>query len=456
MGGKLKHVWMPLGIFLLLTASIMWLTGNLHFGTAGVARDQAEAGHGQEGADHCDADAGHEEHDEAAYGAVDLDSLERLECEHGVRTVDCDGCRFEIGVVKLKASTAKALVSSGKLQEMARVATIRVTGQVELDPTRAVDVSSPSGGVVTRVSGFLGDRVAQGDVLAVIRSSELGEAKAAYIEAVAKLRTAERTLERESDLHEQKISSEADHLDALKEFQVAEGYLAAADKRLHLFGLDEAAIRSVVTEKHNGGFADLVLRAPRGGTIVSQKVSEGRLVEAGQPLSTIADLSNLWVWCDVYPGDLAALHDALSKRTRLDAVVQVSAFKDRVFPGSVDLIGSTVDEHTRTAKLRIQVRNEDGRLRPGMFVHAEIAVPAEGRLTVVPREAVLSDEGKHFVFQHWKDDLWVRRDVKLGESQGRYVEIVDGLPRDARIVTGGAFMLKSDVLRGKMGAGCAD
>ena len=136
--------------------------------------------------------------------------------------------------------------------------------------------------------------------------------------------------------------------------------------------------------------------------------------------------------------------------------MRVSAFKDTPFPGTVDLIGSLVDEHTRTAKLRIQVRNEDGKLRPGMFVHAEIVIPAEGRSTVVPREAVLSDEGKHFVFQHWKDDLWVRRDVKLGARRARLVEIVAGLPRDARIVTGGAFMLKSDVLRGKMGAGCAD
>ena len=461
MGGKVKRVWMPLSIFLVLTASIMWLTGNLHFGAAGVALDREEAGHGHEGAGHGDADDGHEEYDEAAHGddlddAVDLDSLEKIECEHGVRTVDCNGCRFELGVVKLKASTARALVSTGPLQEIARGETIRLTGQVKLDPTRTVEVSSVGGGVVIRSDRSLGDRVTQGDVLAVIRSSEFGEAKAAYIEAVAKLRTATRTLERERDLYEKKISSEADHLEAIKESQSAEGGLAAAEKRLHLFGLNEAAIRSVMTERHNGGFADIVLSAPRSGTIISQNVSEGRLVEAGQPLFTIADLSNLWVWCDVYPRDLAALHDGLSKRKRLDAVVRVSAFKDTAFPGTVDLIGSTVDEHTRTAKLRIQVRNEDGRLRPGMFVHAEIVVPAEGRTTVVPREAVLSDEGKHFVFQHWKNDLWVRRDVKLGTGRGRYVEIVAGLPRDARIVTGGAFMLKSDVLRGKMGAGCAD
>jgi len=138
MGGKVKQVWMPLSIFLVLTASIMWLTGNLHFGAPGVALDREEAGHGHDEAGPCDSDTDHEKHDKAAHGddlddAVDLDSLEKLECEHGVRTVDCDGCRFELGVVKLKTSTARALVSTGTLQEAARGETIRVTGQVKLD-----------------------------------------------------------------------------------------------------------------------------------------------------------------------------------------------------------------------------------------------------------------------------------------------------------------------------------
>ncbi len=418
MDGKVKRVWMPLSIFLVLTASIMWLTGNLHFGAPGVGRDGAEAGHGHEEAGHGDTRDSHEGHGEAAHGddlggAVDLDSLEKLECEHDMRAVDCDNCRFEIVVVKLKTSTAKGLVSTETLQEIERSETIRVTGQVKLDPTRTVEVSSVGGGVVIRSSTSLGDRVTQGDVLAVIRSSEFGEAKAAYIDAVAKLRIATKTLERERGLYAQSISSEADHLEAIKESQSAEGALGAAEKRLHLFGLNEDAIKSVMTERHNGGFADIALSAPRSGTIISQSVSQGRLVQAGQPLFKIADTSSLWVWCDVYPNDLAALHDGLSKRKRLDAVVRVSAFKNTAFPGTVDLISSIVDEHTRTAKLRIRIANKDGRLRPGMFVHAEIVVPAEGRSMVVPREAILSDEGKHFVFQHWKNDLWVKRTSDL-------------------------------------------
>ena len=74
----------------------------------------------------------------------------------------------------------------------------------------------------------------------------------------------------------------------------------------------------------------------------------------------------------------------------------------------------------------------------------------------VPSSAILSDEGKTFVFQQWKDDLWVRRDVSVGRKQRGFVEVLNGISTGDTIVTSGAFMLKSDILREKMGAGCAD
>jgi cobalt-zinc-cadmium efflux system membrane fusion protein len=138
------------------------------------------------------------------------------------------------------------------------------------------------------------------------------------------------------------------------------------------------------------------------------------------------------------------------------AKVRVKAFQSEVFDGVVDLIGSQVDEHTRTVKLRVQVKNEQRKLKPGMFAEAEISVRLEGSVTAVPSSAVLSDDGKAFIFQHWKDDFWVRRDVQVGEDQGGMVEVLNGITKGATVVSRGAFMLKSDILREKMGAGCAD
>lgn len=459
--GKLNHAGMALFVFLSLSAVMLWMTGNLRIGPASnVSSVHAEADNGHEleagapGGIH--SEAAEHDHDEAGVGVASLSTLEEQECEHNIRTIDCNSCRFELGVVKLQPSLAQTLISTGSVEERVAANVIRVTGEVQRDPTRVVEVPSLGAGRVTEVKAFLGQPVKQGDVLAVLHSSELGEAKATFLEAHAKLQLAQATLRREEDLFRKKISSEADYFDARKEFQAAKAQVAAAEKRLHLFGLDRVQVSAINAEKDNGQFAELILRAPRSGTIVAQSISEGKLVDGSQSLYTIADLSNLWVWCNVYERDLAVLHDGLSAHKSLEATVEVAAFPGSTFHGRFDLIGSEVDEHIRTIKVRVQVENEEKRLKPGMFADVEILVPSEGKLTVVPRESVLCDEGRFFVFQHWRDNLWVRRDVRVGRRMGPYVEVLGGIPMGARIVTAGAFMLKSDVLRGKMGAGCAD
>jgi cobalt-zinc-cadmium efflux system membrane fusion protein len=91
-----------------------------------------------------------------------------------------------------------------------------------------------------------------------------------------------------------------------------------------------------------------------------------------------------------------------------------------------------------------------------MFVTVDATLSDGQKALFVPRDAVLSDEGRSFAFEHWKDDLWLRRDVKVGRAQGDSVEILDGLKPGVQVACKGVFMLKSEVLRDKMGAGCAD
>jgi cobalt-zinc-cadmium efflux system membrane fusion protein len=91
-----------------------------------------------------------------------------------------------------------------------------------------------------------------------------------------------------------------------------------------------------------------------------------------------------------------------------------------------------------------------------MFVSVRLFMPAKGEVLVVPKVAVLADEGRTFVFTHKEGDYWIRRPVSLGASIDSMVEITSGITAEQRIITDGSFLLKSDVLRGKMGAGCAD
>jgi cobalt-zinc-cadmium efflux system membrane fusion protein len=393
---------------------------------------------------------------EHATGAAGLDEVEKLTCEHDVGIVDCDQCRFEVGVVKIDPAVAEPLIRTDSVKNVDRTKTLRLTGQVALDRTKAVEVVSTGGGRVEKVEKFLGDKVQKGDILAVIHSGDLGQAEADFLETQSALELAETTFKREKELYEKKISSQVDYLAALNELKAAQASYAAADKKLRLFGLENEQIAKVKDEVGIGLFADLILRAPRAGTVITQNISVGQIVGTTESVYTIADLSNLWVWCDVYEKDLGVLHEQTANDKSLAATVKVKAFESIGFSGEADFVGNLMDEHTRTVKTRVQVRNPEHRLRPGMFADVEIAIPLDGQMLAVPQTAVMEDAGENFVFQYWKNDLWIRRDVAVGETYGDVVELLSGVPQGAKIVTGGAFMLKSDVLREKMGAGCAD
>ena len=542
-----KHAVTALAVFATITLVLLWLTGTFSGERAEAAGTKVEAAgpdeHGKEkaaGEEHGNEAGAHGEHghaEGAAQANLDPKEIEAKKCEHDIRQIDCDECRYELGVVKLQPSVSQSLTKTAKVEQAETVTKLQLTGEVQVDQTSIVDVLPVAPAKVVAVRARLGQKVVSGDVLAVLRSSEFGEAKATYLEALAaaeianrekerqaaisaalekllaaleknpavppasrneplgewraklvgvaaRLQQARTVAEREKALVDKKASSQAEYETAQREFQtaqadftamaeeihlnlnldrlkaqnaarLADAKLNAADQRLHLFGLDDAAIQAVSKMDDNGRFAELEIRAPRAGTITALTVTEGKSVETTQSLFTIADLSNLWVWCDLYERNLGTLHASVAQGQTPRAAVRVPAF-EQTFGGVVDLVGSNVDEATRTIKVRVQLKNAAGMLKPGMFASVEIDLPAGGTVSLVPRSAVLTDEGQCFAFQHWKDDLWLRRNVQVGKVQGDKVEVLAGLDPDATVVASGAFLLKSDVLKAKMGAGCAD
>jgi cobalt-zinc-cadmium efflux system membrane fusion protein len=136
--------------------------------------------------------------------------------------------------------------------------------------------------------------------------------------------------------------------------------------------------------------------------------------------------------------------------------VEIPGAEGRKYQGSLDVVSGKMEEQSRTVKARISVANPDGFLRPGMFTTIKLMLSGSGDAVAVPKVAVLADAGRTFVFVHKEGDYWIRRPVSLGETLNDYVEIKDGLSIGQRIIADGSFLLKSDVLRKKMGAGCAD
>jgi len=169
----------------------------------------------------------------------------------------------------------------------------------------------------------------------------------------------------------------------------------------------------------------------------------------------VGDNTSVWVWADLYERDIATVKRGQATE-KLAASVSVKAYPGDDFSGTVDLVSPAMDESSRTVKVRVEVKNPDGRLLSGMFAAVKIFLPGADETLAVPRHAVLEDEGRSFVFIHTSGEYYVRRPVSTGRTWATWVEIKKGLTEGQTVVDEGAFLMKSDVLRSKMGAGCAD
>jgi cobalt-zinc-cadmium efflux system membrane fusion protein len=301
----------------------------------------------------------------------------------------------------------------------------------------------------------IGARVKRNDLLFEISSVELGKTLAAYELSRSLAELSRKNYEREKLLKEQNISSEQDLIEAQMAYEEHKTEMTGASDALRVFGLTDSDLKALRTQNRNGGTGRLPVRASIEGTVIQKHAVTGELVEPGKDVLLVADLSSVWVWADIYAKDLQRLL-AAEKDGPIPVSVHVSAFPDTPFEGSIDYIGATMDETTRTVKVRATVLNPDGRLRPGMFCEIHIGLSGDRMVLAVPKAALLSDEGEGFVFIHWKEDFYVRRSVRVGRESFDMVEVLEGLRSGDRVVTEGAFLLKSDVLREKMGAGCAD
>jgi cobalt-zinc-cadmium efflux system membrane fusion protein len=394
--------------------------------------------------------------DETSNRPLDLDELIKTKCEHDVPIVNCDDCRYEVGVAKINPALARGLVESQPVRAQTRVTKrLRLTGEIQPNLTRVVQVTSAGAGRVETIHKILGDTVKPSEVLAVIQSSEFGQAQAEFLQARAKLELAGQTFEREKRLHEQEISSQADFLAARNDLATAQAAAAAARKRLQLFGLSEAQIEALAKTDADSTLGRLVLASPIGGTVMEQRIVRGQFVTTSDTLYRIADLSRVWIGCDLYESDLAALHDSVASGKVVEAEIQVTAFPGTAFKATVDMIGSQVDRDTRTLKVRLAADNPQRKLKPGMFVTAFIDLGQAQTVLTVPETALLCDAGEHFVFVRLDDELWARRDVRIGRVEEGLVEVLGGLTEADIVATKGAFMLKGEVLKEKMGAGCA-
>ncbi len=382
-----------------------------------------------------------------------VDELFKLTCEHRKKTFECDECRYETGVVRAPASLfAGGLLKAQPITRQRIRISLQLTGEVQFDARRVSHLGTQAEGTVRDVRVALGERVKRGQALIEIESVAVGEAEGAFLEAQAVLRLARRNHERVAGLRAEAIASEREFLQSRQELEAAEIRAASTEGVLTRLGTTAADVKNLSQASARGC---LTLRAPADGVLLSLHAVPGERARTDEDLATIGDKSTLWVWCDLYERDLAKIHPTRLVRN-LPATVSVRAFPGEEFPGTLDFVSPAMEEASRTVRLRVLVNNPEGRLLPGMFADVKVFLPGAEQGLAVPRDAVLEDAGRSFVFIRHHGEYYVRRPVTLGRTWGDRVEVVSGLRGGEVVVAGGSFLMKSDVLRSKMGAGCAD
>lgn len=329
-----------------------------------------------------------------------------------------------------------------------------LTGSVSHDENRLLHVASNVRGRVVAIPVDLGARVRKGAPLLVLESVELGKAREELLRETSTLRVAARAFERARTLVEAKAISSG-------EFQVREGeYLSrraaaqAAERALQLLGDDQAEIARLKSaaesdaEPPAGDAPRLTIRAPFDGRVVDRKVTPGALVEALQPLATVADLSDVWIFLQAYEKDLALLH------TGLHVTIRTEAYPQESFQGRIDFVASSLDPATRTLKLRATVKNPHEKLKPGMFVKAHVDVPkpvAEAKaILVVPQSALQTLEGRTTLFVQSAPGVFERRFVEVGHSFEGFTEVLAGVKAGDVVVTEGSFVVKSEFAKASL------
>jgi len=323
----------------------------------------------------------------------------------------------DLNVVKVDRPERFALVSASPKQDVPQ---IRTTGTIMPDVEKSIPVISLASGRVVGISARLGDDVKKGQLLLKVVSNDVANAFQSYQQAEADEQLASKQLERAKLLYDRGAISLNDLQVTEEAQQKAAIAMATSAQQIRTLGGDPEHADSVVN-----------IYAPASGTIVEQNAvlaASVRTPDNQQNLFTIADLSRVWVLCDVFENDLPIV------RPGDTADVELNAYPGKVFHGRISNISKVLDPATRSAKVRIQLNNP-GLMRQGMFVTATFFGQRGRTYCSVPSSAVLHLHDRDWVFVPAENGQFRRTEIRAGKIEGGRQEVLAGITPGQQVVS---------------------
>lgn len=338
-------------------------------------------------------------------------------------------------------AVTRAGIKTATVAAVDATASVQVPASVMANAYREVKVTPIIAGVVTKVQVELGTAVKRGAPLATLFSAELAEAQTKYLSMTAMIEADQKKLQRTQQLVEIGAASrqELEEVTAVQASRATE--VEAARQRLFLQGLTRDQVESL--RSPGQVVSTVVVPAPIDGVVTGRTANLGQVVGMGQELFVVTDLSDVWVVGDLYEQDFQKV------RVGTEASLTTNAYPGLSLRGRVAYIDPRVDPQTRTAKVRVEVPNREGRLRLGMYVTMAFTTREGDRVVVVPLPAVQTIGDRQVVFVPVKDEAgkFVQRQVRLGGQVGDGYRVLSGIGPGEAVVTEGSFFLRAESLR---------
>ena len=330
----------------------------------------------------------------------------------------------------LAAEINLAPVAVGKLAKE-----IAVPGRIAINANAQAKIVPRLSGTVARIEKLLGEQVNAGDLLAVIESREMADAKADYLASLRAEELARSIFEREERLWKQKVTAEQDYLTAKNAQQGALIKLDVAHQKLHTIGLSDEEITALPKLSDEAQYRSYEIRSPIAGSVTSRDVVLGQTVGTDKDIFTIAEISKVWVEMAIAPGDLGFAREG--QDVRVEAGSQIGI-------GKIIALSPIIDPETRSAKAIAELDNAGSVWKLGDYVNARLLAADEDARLIVPNAAIQTVEGKKVVFVSGKEGFRVRP-ITTGREDSNNVEVISGVSAGEEIATSNTFTLKAEL-----------
>ena len=315
--------------------------------------------------------------------------------------------------------------------------TLDIPGSIEVKQKLLARIGSPVQGRIIEINGELGNTVKQGDVLAVINSTELAKQQLAYIKSVQMVELKTKAYERAVLLFDADVVSEAQKLERKTELSSAKADMEASKDQLFVMGMTVAEIEAIKSETQIDAITNIVAKID--GKIIKKNVNVGQVVDPTEDIFTIAMLNEVWGVAQIPERQIGFLKEGD------DLLIDVPAYEDKLVEGKITYLGDIVDPVTRTVTIRTEIDNNHGLLKPDMLITMKVSGMKIEKVGV-PINAIVSIDDIPNIFVKTGRNKFLLRPVTLGIKNKEFVHIDDGLLEGEEVVIDGAFHLNNERL----------